>query len=57
MKEMFEKPVMNLILFDYEDIIVTSSCPTKCSGHCVIVCTSDCTVVFNSPSICSNDLT
>lgn len=46
MKEMFEKPVMEMIEFDAEDIIITSGCNDDacdfvCTNHCLSVCYSD----------------
>jgi hypothetical protein len=57
MKEMFEKPVMEMIEFDSEDIIITSACSTNCSPHCIMICTDDCQVVSRTPAGCSDDLT
>ena len=39
MREKFEKPAMEKIKFEAEDIIVTSG---GCSGHCNMVCNNDC---------------
>lgn len=45
-KEKFETPHMEIVTFDAEDVISTSSCPTKCTivcdTHCKDVCTNDC---------------
>ena len=38
-KKRFEKPEMEQVMFEAEDVIVTSS---GCSGDCVKVCVSDC---------------
>ena len=39
--EKFEKPVMEKITFEAEDIIVTSGC----SGDCRRICSTDCITV------------
>ena len=41
-KERFEKPEMEKVMFETEDVIVTSG---GCSPDCVNVCTSNCTVI------------
>lgn len=47
MKEMFEKPVMEMIEFDSEDIIITSGgclddeCDFVCTNHCRTYSCSD----------------
>ena len=35
--EIFEKPKMEIICFDSNDIITASSCDTKCK-HCLVIC-------------------
>lgn len=60
MKESFVKPEMEVIQFDGEDIITSSSeCPddTPCSGECYAVCTYNCLAVSKDPAGCSDDLT
>jgi hypothetical protein len=43
-REKFEKPEMEMVTFDAEDVIVTSStCP--CEGYCVLECTGKCEFV------------
>lgn len=50
MKDKFEKPMMQKINFEAEDIIVTSGeCTSKCSGDCLSVCSGNCY------HICDND--
>ena len=39
MREKFEKPAMEKIKFEAEDIIVTSG---GCSGQCNMICDTDC---------------
>lgn len=45
-KEKFETPHMEIVTFDAEDVISTSSCPNRCSlvcdFNCNDVCTRDC---------------
>ncbi len=52
MKEMFEKPVMDLILFDSEDIIITSGCPSD--DECDFVCTNHCRT-YSCSDVCYSD--
>ncbi len=40
-REKFEKPEMEMVTFDAEDIIVTSTC----SGYCLWECKPNCTMV------------
>lgn len=42
MKEMFEKPVMEMIEFDSEDVIATSGCAGYCGFDCNPYCQSVC---------------
>lgn len=41
MKEMFEKPVLEVIEFDPEDIITSSGCAPYCNDCKLHQCTSD----------------
>ena len=45
-KEKFEIPHMEIVTFDAEDVISTSSCPMNCdvvcSTNCKDVCTNEC---------------
>lgn len=48
MKNRFEKPMMEKINFEAEDIIVTSggcSSDAKCPTNCMHVCSGDCLTV------------
>jgi hypothetical protein len=39
--EKFEKPCMEMVMFNDEDIIRTSGCPTVCEGKCHHICDYD----------------
>ena len=41
-KERFEKPEMEKVMFETEDVIVTSG---GCSPDCTLICTNDCQTV------------
>ena len=46
MKERFAKPTLEVVMFDAEDVIVTSGCSGNCldvcTGYCRDVCGHDC---------------
>ncbi len=43
-KEKFEKPEMEVVEFDSEDVIVTSTCASD--HYCVVDCQPNCSNVF-----------